>query len=131
MGNVLLNDTDIFTGKLGDNSTTSRQVNGPSQMQLSDQAPTNADILSQHHLHSTIEREEQRQEQFDDVAKQGSFLAPPPKITNLEANNQDNTVSKSQWFPSVPSYFCNGEYSFVIEGINLDLDKLKRLTNIK
>ena len=60
----MLNDTDIFTSKLGDNSTTSRQVNGPSQMQLSDQAPTNADILSQHHLHSTIEREEQRQEQL-------------------------------------------------------------------
>ena len=101
-------------------------------MQLSDQAPTNADILSQHHLHSTIEREEQRQEQFDDVAKQGSFLAPPPKITNLEANNQDNTVSKSQWFPSVPSYFCNGEYSFVIEGIaNLDLDKLKKADQYK
>lgn len=131
MGNVLVNDTDIFTSKLGDNSTASRQVHGLSQMQLSDQAPTNADILSQHHLHSTIEREEQRQEQFD-VAEQGSFLAPPPKITNLEANNQDNTVSNSQWFPSVPSYFCNGEYSFVIEGTaNLDLDKLKKADQYK
>ena len=134
MGNVLLNNTDIFTGKLGDNSTTSRQVRGPSQMQISEQAPTNADILSQHHLQSTTERKEQRQEQFN-LAKQGSFLTPPyiaPKITNLEASNQENTLSNSQWFPAVPSYFCNGEYSFVIKGTaNLDLDKLKKADQYK
>lgn len=134
MGNVLLNDTDNFTSKLGDNSTTSQQVHGPSRMQLSEQALTNNEILTRHRMQLPIEREEQRRGQFD-VAKQGSFLGPPyiaPKITNLKANNQDTIVSKSQWFPSVPSHFCDGEYSFVIEGTaNLDLDKLKEVDQYK
>ena len=35
--------------------------------------------------------------------------------------------SRSTWFPSVPSYLCDGEYSFVIKGTaRLDLDKLKK-----
>jgi hypothetical protein len=134
MGHVLLNDTDNFTDKVGDGSTTSQQVHESSRVQLSEQPPTNNEILTRHRLQSPIEREERWRGQFD-VAKQGSSLGPPyvaPKIASLEANNQDKIVSKSQWFPSVPSYFCDGEYSFVIEGTaNLDLDKLKKADQYK
>jgi hypothetical protein len=105
MGDVLLNNTDNSTGK-------------------SEGSPT-----SHHRLQSHMEREEQRREQFD-LKKQGSFFGAPyiaPKITNQEPSNQDNIVSKPQWFPSVPAYFCDGQYSFVIEGTaNLELDKLKK-----
>ena len=53
------------------------------------------------------------------------YTTPQPAIP--EANNQGKVVSRSSWFPSVPSYFCDGEYSFVIKGTaRLDLEKLQQ-----
>jgi len=53
-------------------------------------------------------------------------IYPIKQPSSPEALNQKKIVTKSSWFPSIPSYYCDGSYSFIIEGTaKLDLDKLK------
>jgi osmotically-inducible protein OsmY len=94
-------------------------------------------------------RAQESQQYFDDIAKRLSLqsqqqqqlneqlqlkhpeplsepIYPVKQASSPETRNQKEIVSKSSWFPSIPSYYCDGSYSFIIEGTaKLDLDKLK------
>lgn len=128
MGRVLLDDIDKINVTESNISTTSQQANESPRVQESQQLINNRGIQTQHQR-SQIQQEDQWQEQLG-MANHGSFAGPVyivPQTAIPEANNQEKMISRSPWFPSVPSFFCDGEYSFVIEGTaKLDLDKLKK-----
>ena len=131
MGQVLLNGTDNIKDTETNISTTSQHIlDSPSRVQESQQLTDSKRIQTESQQRQSQMQERERWQEPLQMTNQASFLGPiytAPQPAIPEANNQGKVVSRSTWFPSVPSYFCDGEYSFVIRGTaRLDLEKLKQ-----
>ena len=131
MGQVLLDDTDNIKDTETNISTTSQHIlDSPSRVQESQQLTNSKRIQTEAQQRQSQTQEREHWQEPLLMTNQTSLLGsiyttPQPAIP--EANNQGKVVSRSSWFPSVPSYFCDGEYSFVIKGTaRLDLEKLKQ-----
>jgi hypothetical protein len=126
MGQVLLNGTD----NIKDTETSEHILDSPSRVQESQQLTDSKRIQTESQQRQSQMQERDRWQEPLQMTNQATFLGPiytAPQPAIPEANNQGKVVSRSTWFPSVPSYFCDGEYSFVIRGTaRLDLEKLKQ-----
>jgi hypothetical protein len=129
MGKVLLDG--IGSGSIDTErnfSATSQHAPESPRAQESQQLTSNKGIQTQLRQ-PQIQVAEQGQDQLG-VTNQESFLGPIYSVSQTAIpgiNNQEKMVSRSPWFPSVPAYFCDGEYSLVIKGTaSLDLYKLKK-----
>jgi hypothetical protein len=124
MGNKMLEELDNITDQDNSIDMNSRQTHQSLRAQESQQIFD--DTAEQFSQQSQQEQKLNEQVQLKHQGPLNKTNYPVKQTSNSETRNQNEIVTKSSWFPSIPSYYCDGAYSFIIEGTaKLNLDKMK------
>src|ERR671918_678362 len=124
MGNTIMQEPDKITNQ------TSRTDLDSEQMQLLPRAENSQPFDDMTRMLSRQELQEQqrlnKQNQLNYPRSSAEAIYPSRVTSTSNMLNQSEISARSFWFPSIPSYYCHGSYSFVIEGTaKLDSEELE------